>query len=120
MEHVGYDPEKVHCSVHNSVYNHTLGTQKTESKMVPGATDDFHTYRVDWTTYAVRGYIDGVKYFDFINENKNYTFWPFNKKFHLIMNIAVGGNWGGVQGVDNTVSPATMEVDYVKVFKMIE
>jgi beta-glucanase (GH16 family) len=120
MEHVGYDPEKVHCSVHTSAYNHTLGTQKTASLMVPGATDDFHTYRVDWTPYAVRGYIDGVKYFEFINENKNYSFWPFNKKFHLIMNIAVGGNWGGAQGVDSTVFPATMEVDYVKVFKMIE
>jgi beta-glucanase (GH16 family) len=120
MEHVGYDPEKVHCSVHTSAYNHTIGTQRTASKMVPGATDEFHVYRVDWTPYAVRGFIDGVKYFDFINENKNYTFWPFNKKFHLIMNIAVGGNWGGAQGIDNTVFPASMEVDYVKVFKMIE
>ena len=120
MEHVGFDPNRVHCSVHTSAYNHTLNTQKTASQVVAGATDDFHIYRVDWTPYAVRGFIDGTKYFEFTNENKGSTFWPFNKRFHLIMNIAVGGNWGGAQGVDNTVFPASMEVDYVKVYKMIE
>ena len=120
MEHVGFDPNRVHCSVHTSAYNHTLNTQKTASQVVAGATDDFHIYRVDWTPYAVRGFIDGTEYFEFTNENKGSTFWPFNKRFHLIMNIAVGGNWGGAQGVDNTVFPASMEVDYVKVFKMIE
>lgn len=120
MEHVGYDPEKVHCSVHTSAYNHTRNTQKTASRMVPGALDAFHVYRVDWTPYAVRGYVDNVQYFEFINENKGFTAWPFDKKFFMILNVAVGGNWGGAQGVDNTIFPARMEVDYVKVFKMIE
>ena len=120
MEHVGYDPEKVHCSVHTSAYNHTRNTQKTASRMVPGALDAFHVYRVDWTPYAVRGYVDNVQYFEFINENKGFTAWPFDKKFCMILNVAVGGNWGGAQGVDNTIFPARMEVDYVKVFKMIE
>lgn len=88
--------------------------------MVPGALDAFHVYRVDWTPYAVRGYVDNVQYFEFINENKGFTSWPFDKKFFMILNVAVGGNWGGAQGVDNTIFPARMEVDYVKVFKMIE
>ncbi len=120
MEHVGYDPEKVHCSVHTSAYNHTRNTQKTASRMVPGATDGYHLYRVDWTPYAVRGFVDDVQYFEFINENKGFTAWPFDKKFFMILNIAVGGNWGGAQGVDNSIFPARMDIDYVKVFKMIE
>jgi beta-glucanase (GH16 family) len=120
MEHVGFDQNKVHFSVHTSAFNHTIGTQKTANKVVPTASDDFHVYRLDWTPYAVKGYIDGVSYFEFINNNAGFTAWPFNRKFFLILNVAVGGNWGGAQGVDDTVFPASMQVDYVKVFKMIE
>ncbi|MBC7651943.1 MAG: glycoside hydrolase family 16 protein, partial [Deinococcales bacterium] len=120
MEHVGYDANNVHASVHTSAYNHTRGTQKTASKIIPGATDEFSIYRIDWTPYAVRGYIDNVKYFEFINENTGFTTWPFNKKFFMILNLAVGGNWGGAQGVDASVFPASLVVDYVKVYKMVE
>jgi beta-glucanase (GH16 family) len=119
MEHVGYDVNKVHSSVHTSAYNHTRGTQKTASKTIPTATDSFHIYRVDWTPYAVRGFIDNVRYFEFINENSGFAAWPFNKNFHLILNVAVGGNWGGAQGVDDTAFPTSLEVDYVRVYKMI-
>ncbi|MCU0333911.1 MAG: glycoside hydrolase family 16 protein [Chitinophagaceae bacterium] len=120
MEHVGYDPERIHCSIHTSAYNHMRNTQRTSSRMVPGVMDDFHVYRVDWTPYAVRGFVDGVQYFEFVNENKGFTVWPFNRKFFLILNIAIGGNWGGAQGVDNSIFPTRMEVDYVRVFRMIE
>lgn len=120
MEHVGYDPGKVHFSIHTSAYNHTRNTQRSKSKMVPTAMDAFHVYRVDWTPYAVRGFIDGEQYFEFVNENNGFTVWPFDKKFFMILNIAVGGNWGGAQGVDNTIFPTTMEVDYVRVFKMLD
>ncbi len=119
MEEVGYDPNNIHFSVHTSAYNHTRGTQKTAEKLVPTAQDAFHNYRVDWTPYAVRGYIDDVQYFEFVNGNTGFTTWPFNIKFFMILNIAVGGDWGGAQGIDNTVFPATMLVDYVKVYKMI-
>jgi beta-glucanase (GH16 family) len=119
MEHVGYDVNKIHCSVHTSAYNHTRGTQKTSTKFITDATDAFHIYRIDWTPYAVRGYIDGLPYFEFLNNNTGFTAWPFNKPFHLLLNVAVGGNWGGLQGVDNTAFPTTMQVDYVRVYKMI-
>ncbi len=119
MEHVGYDPNKIHSSVHTTAYNHIRNTQKTANKVIPDATDSFHVYRIDWTPYAIRSFIDGQQYFEFINEGNGYTVWPFDKKQHLLLNIAVGGNWGGVQGVDNTIFPATMEVDYVRVYKLI-
>jgi beta-glucanase (GH16 family) len=119
MEHVGYDPNNVHATIHTSVYNGQRGTQKSAVKNIPDATDEFHIYRVDWTPFAVRAFIDGVQYFEYTNDNTSFTTWPFNKPFFLILNTAVGGNWGGVQGVDNTIFPATMQIDYVKVFKMI-
>lgn len=120
MEHVGYDLNKVHVTVHTQAYNHSIGTQKGTNMIVPTATTEFHKYRVDWTPYAVRGYIDDQLMFTFVNEGKGSAAWPFDKRFHLLLNVAVGGNWGGAQGVDNTIFPKSMEVDYVRVYKMIE
>jgi len=119
MEHVGYDQNNIHFTVHNSAYNFMRGNQKTATKIIPTASDDFHIYRVDWTPYSIKGFIDGVSYFEYLNANNGYTSWPYDKKFFLILNIAVGGDWGGVQGVDNTVFPATLMIDYVKYYKII-
>jgi beta-glucanase (GH16 family) len=120
MEHVGYDPNNVHFSVHTQAYNHSIGTQKTSTKNIPTAIADFHNYRLDWTPYAVRGFYDDVQIFQFVNDGKGYTTWPFDKRFHLLLNLAVGGTWGGAQGVDESAFPASMVVDYVRVYKMIE
>ena len=119
MEHVGYNPNVVHISTHTETYNHMKNTQKTATRLVDNAMTEFHVYRVDWTPYAIRGYIDGVQIFEHINEGKGYPTYPFDKKFHLLLNLAVGGNWGGLQGVDDTIFPTSMEVDYVRVYKMI-
>ncbi|MCU0334245.1 MAG: glycoside hydrolase family 16 protein [Chitinophagaceae bacterium] len=116
MEHVGYDPEKVHISVHTQAYNHIKGTQKTAFRQVPGALSDFHVYRVDWTPDYIEGFIDGQRLFRFDNERKTTAEWPFDQPFHWLLNLAVGGNWGGQKGVDAAVFPATMEVDYVRVY----
>lgn len=120
MEHVGYDPNMVHISVHTEAYNHSINTQKTSKRTVDKAMEEFHLYRVDWTPYAIRGYIDDQLLFTFVNEEKGSATWPFDKKFHFLLNIAVGGNWGGAQGVDDSVFPAKMEIDYVRVYKMNE
>ncbi|WP_276499302.1 glycoside hydrolase family 16 protein [Pontibacter litorisediminis] len=120
MEHVGYDQNRVHITVHTEAYNHSKGTQRGNSKVIETASTAFHLYRVDWTPYAVRGYIDDQKVFEFLNDGKGYSTWPFDKRFHLLLNVAVGGDWGGAQGVDPGVFPQAMEVDYVRVYKMIE
>jgi beta-glucanase (GH16 family) len=122
MEHVGFDQNKIHCSIHTSAYNGSRGNPKSAFKVVPGVSDEFHVYRVDWTPYAIRGYIDNdtQPYFEYTNDNNGFTTWPFNKRFYLLMNIAVGGNWGGAQGIDDNIFPQTMAIDYVRVYKMIE
>ncbi|MGX5816588.1 glycoside hydrolase family 16 protein [Chitinophaga lutea] len=118
MEHVGYDTNMVHISVHTEAYNHSIRTQKSAKRILDGATDDFHLYRVDWTPDSIRGYVDDAPLFAFANEKTGYKTWPFDKRFHLLLNLAVGGNWGGQRGVDDLAFPASMVVDYVRVYQL--
>lgn len=117
MEHVGYDPNVVHGSIHTKAYNHTIGTQKSSKLTIPTATTEFHKYAVEWFEDHIDFYIDDIKYFTFNNENKGWEYWPFDKRFHLILNIAVGGNWGGIYGIDPKAFPAIMKIEYVRVYQ---
>jgi beta-glucanase (GH16 family) len=119
MEHVGYDPNKVHFSIHTQNYNWTINTQKTATKNIPTAISDFHKYRIDWTPYAIRAYYDDVLVYVFVNDGVGSATWPFDKRFHILLNVAVGGDWGGAQGIDDTIFPASLLIDYVRVYKMV-
>jgi beta-glucanase (GH16 family) len=57
-------------------------------------------------------------YFQFSNSGKSWEEWPFSKAEHLILNLAVGGDWGGQKGVDHSAFPAKMEVDWVRVYPL--
>ena len=120
MEQVGYDPDSIHISVHTKAFNHVIHTQKTSVTNVPTCTSEFHVYRIDWTPYDIKGFIDDKQCFQFKNTGKGFEEWPFDKRFHLLLNVAVGGNWGGQKGIDESAFPGKMEVDYVRVYKMIE
>ena len=120
MEHVGYDPNNVHVSAHTEKYNFKLNNGKTATTIVPTAMTEFHLYRVDWTPYAMRGYVDDKLLLTYVNDGSGHAVYPFDKRFHILLNVAVGGDWGGAQGVDDTIFPAAMEVDYVRVYKMID
>lgn len=118
MEEVGYNPDYTSSSIHCESYNHTKGTQKTAERLTQGAQDDFHIYRLEWTEKGIYTYVDDVSLLSFPNDGKgNISTWPFDKPFYVILNLAWGGSWGGAQGVDESVLPATMEVDYVRVFQ---
>ena len=118
MEHVGYDPNRVHSSIHCRAYYHSIGTQKGASRVVPTALTNFHVYAVEWTEDYISGFVDGVRYFTFENDKTgNKNTWPFNVPFYLKLNLAWGGNWGGVKGVDESALPATYEIDYVRVYQ---
>lgn len=118
MEHVGYDQNVVHFTLHAAAFYGANG--KGASKIISTASDDFHVYRLDWTPYGIRGYYDNEKVFEYIVISGSSNIWPYDKKFHMLLNIAVGGNWGGVQGVDDTVFPQTMEIDYVRYYPFIK
>lgn len=122
MEHVGFDPDVVHASVHTKAYHHSIGTQKTSKIDVPTARTEFNVYAVEWTPDEIRGYVNDKHYFTFKNERlinpaSDYKQWPFDKPFHFILNIAVGGTWGGTKGVDESIWPQRMVIDYVRVYQ---
>jgi beta-glucanase (GH16 family) len=122
MEHVGFDADVVHASVHTKSYHHSIGTQKTSKINVATARTGFNTYAVEWTPEEVRAYVNNQHFFTFKNERltnsaAGFKEWPFDKPFHLLLNIAVGGTWGGEKGVDESIWPQRMEVDYVRVYQ---
>ncbi len=120
LEYVGYEPDIVHFSLHTKANNSLLGNEITKSKKAAKADKYFHIYRMDWASYGIRGYIDGKKYFEYLNNGKGKKYWPFNEIFFLIINLAVGGDWGGYKGVDNSIFPATLEIDYVRVYEFLK
>jgi beta-glucanase (GH16 family) len=116
MEHVGYNPDTVFGTVHTSAYNHITGTQVGGKVYIPDVDEEFHIYSIEWSADKIDFFIDNKKYFTFNNENKTFAEYPFDQTFHLIMNLAVGGNWGGRMGVDDSLFPQKMQVDYVRVY----
>lgn len=117
MEHVGYDPGKIHGSVHTEAYYHKIGTQKTAQTVVPDANQNFPTYSLEWDENIIQVLVDNVVYFTFENDQQgDYRTWPFDKRFHLILNVAVGGDWPG-NPTTNTIFPKDMVVDFVRVYQ---
>ena len=118
MEHVGFDPEKLYFAAHSNKYNPTNGVQMNKAVYNPDCTDGFHTYGLRHTPDRLIWYYDGKKQFELKKEkNADWITWPFDNEFFLIMNLAIGGGWGGAKGVDLSALPARMEIDYVRVFE---
>ncbi len=118
MEHVGHARGEIHGTVHTTRYNHTQGTERGGMKRIRDACDTFHRYQVLWTPEGINFGIDDVGYNRFRNDGRgDRTTWPFDTPFYMILNIAVGGDWGGAEGVDPGAFPQRMEIDYVRVFQ---
>jgi hypothetical protein len=117
MEHVGYDPNVIHATTHSKTYNWKGTQQRTTSTPVPGATSSFKTYTAEWYPDRIDFLVDGRKYFTSPNDNTGDDAWPFHKNFYVILNLAVGGDWGGAKGVDPNVWPQQMRVDWVRVYQ---
>lgn len=116
MENVGYDPEIIHANIHTEAYNHVRGTNKGNRIRVEEPWSHFHLYAVEWTPRRLDFFVNDRRYFTYENEGRGPATWPFDEPFYLILNVAVGGDWGGRQGVDDSVFPQRMEVDYVRVY----
>ena len=119
MEEVGVVPNEVSSSIHTQDYNHTKNTQKTHAMTIQKAEGEFHTYALLWTADEITTYVDGKVQ---LNVKKSvlgsgHNQWPFHYAFYPIFNLAWGGSWGGMNGVDEGALPITMEVDYIRVFQ---
>jgi len=119
MEEVGVVPNEVSSSIHTQDYNHTKNTQKTHAMKIADAEGAFHTYALLWTADEITTYVDGKEQLHVTKAalGSGHNQWPFHYAFYPILNLAWGGDWGGMQGVDESALPVTMEVDYVRVFQ---
>ena len=117
MEYVGYEPNTIHATVHAPAGYGTDGSGK--SKTLETAEEEFHIYGLIWTEKEMIFYTDTPENVThrYAPSNKTEENWPFDKPQFFILNIAVGGNWGGAQGIDDSIFPQTMEIDYVRVYQ---
>ena len=117
MENVGYDPDTIVGSAHTKSYNHVAGTQKNAKIYVPTCYTSYHVYALEWEPDEYRLFVDNQCYFTFKNEHSDFAEWAFDKRFHLLLNLAIGGNWGGQKGIDESLFPHHFQVDYVRVYE---
>ena len=117
VEYVGYDADTFYATVHTHDKNHTKGTQVGATLDVATACGAFHTHSLHWTPEDLSVAVDGVPYFLYPKENKAYGEWPFDRPHYLLLSLAVGGTWGGLEGIDPDVFPARMEIDYVRIYQ---
>ncbi|MCQ2505868.1 MAG: glycoside hydrolase family 16 protein [Lachnospiraceae bacterium] len=124
MEHVGYHQDYVSSSVHTKSYNHKIGTQKTKEIKLEGASEEFHVYCLEWLPDKIITYVDGNKLFEFVptkyKTEPTKDEWPFDKRHHLLINLAWGGDWGGARGVDESILPQEFQIEYVRVYQSPE
>lgn len=123
MESVGYEVVKetgngiAHCSVHTPAYYFKINNQITATKDITNITGEYHTYAVEWTPSEIRGYVDGEQYYVY-DKTANELEWPFAKPQNIILNLAMGGGWGGAQGMDETLTSQKLIIDYVRVYEL--
>ena len=121
MEHVGRDPGKIHGSLHSP--SSSGATVNTGTTIVPDFDDAFHDYEAIWTEESITFLVDGDAYYTYQPAFQNPNNWPFDGKFFLIMNIAMGGTFGGdnqyPNGVDPSLNSARMEVEHVRIYQEI-
>lgn len=118
LEYVGFDRTGVHHNVHVETYNHTKGNGKgTRWDMTPPPTDGFHVYAVDYDKKRMIWSVDGVARMMYERTSSmTKKEWPFDDPQYLILNLAIGGGWGGAQGIDDSIFPARFEIEYVRVY----
>jgi beta-glucanase (GH16 family) len=118
MEHVGYQMNHVHGTVHTEAYYWLKWEQRKGRILLEDVDETFHVYAMEWSPERIDMFVDDSLYFTYVNENKGWREWPFDKPFFLIMNVAVGGAWGRAGGpIDDSVFPQRMLVDYVRVYE---
>lgn len=122
LESVGFEMDDstgtgiAHASAHCGAYYFKIGNQPTGVLEVNNMNSDYHIYGVEWTSNYVKTYVDGKLYFTY-DDNSTELSWPFNDPQNLILNLAMGGGWGGAQGTDESVTSTKMVVDYVRVYE---
>jgi beta-glucanase (GH16 family) len=119
MEMVGSQPNVAHATLHTALFNHAKGTGRGAETPVPTACTEFHRYQLAWGPNAIVIGVDDHAYMRVNNDQPGGRgAWPFDRPFHMILNLAIGGPWAGSKGIDDAAMPQRFEVDYVRVYPL--
>ncbi len=119
MELLGHEPNRVYGTLHYSDREQQHAFRGTNCTLAASTfADEFHVFKLDWKPGVMRWYLDDQLYQTQTHWTSGTNFFPspFDQRFHLILNLAVGGNWPGNPDA-NTVFPQAMIVDYVRVYQ---
>ena len=117
LENVGFEPGKIHANIHCATYNHTKRNGKGRGITVDAPWADFHLYALEWYEDRLEFFYDDTRYFTYRKESDDPAAWPFAAPHYLLLNLAIGGAWGGQKGIDETLFPHRFEVDYVRYYQ---
>jgi len=116
MEHIGKNQDMIHFSLHSKRYNHKINTQPTFYTRIPNVSDEYKNYILEWDEDKIAFLVDDQHMATFYK--KDYLdSWPFDKPHYLILNLAVGGGWGGA--IDDSIFPQSLSIKSVRVFKKV-
>ena len=114
LEYIGREPHMVFTTLHTQdSHGNTINTKKTS---FPNIEEGFHVFALDWTKDKMDFFVDDILVYTFQPEIKNENTWPFDKPFYFILNVAIGGNFGG-PAVNDKVFPQDFIVDYIRVYQ---
>ncbi len=117
MEEVGYDPDSFHFSLHSGKINWMKKEQRTKAVIAKGGAGKYHVFGLDWRPTQIRFLLDGEEVYKCEKTSDDPGIWPFKDPFYMILNLAIGGNWGGAKGVDNTIFPSRYYLDYIRIYQ---
>ncbi len=122
LECVGFEIDDLtgdglhHASVHCGAYYFKLNNQPTGITEVKSMNSEYHLYAIEWTPEYIKAFVDDVHYFTYEDTSDSLT-WPYNEPQNIILNLAMGGGWGGAQGMDESVTSQQVVIDYVRVYE---
>lgn len=117
MENVGFDPNLVHFNIHTQANSKVEGSVASNHIEVPGVWEGWHTYGLDYQAHKLEMYFDGKKVLTYLDDGKGDKGWPFGRPQFIILNLAIGGDWGGQKGIDDSIFPSKFEVKSVHVYQ---
>jgi beta-glucanase (GH16 family) len=118
LEHVGTNPGVIESSIHTKAYNWMNKNQKTDKIRINSPFTEFHIYAVEWYRDRIEFYVDDQFILRFNKEpDADFDKWPFDQEARIILNNAIGGSWGGKEGIDDSSFPQKYLIDYVRVYQ---
>ncbi len=123
LEYVGYEPGRVFAATHTKKFNHTKNNNPSAFKELVDPENQFYEYEMIWLPGEIRILVEGNQYGvfryvpQFNQDEPHQDVFPFHEEFYFIINLAVGGSWGGVEGIDSMIFPTTLEVDYLRMYQ---